>query len=228
MTQHNNSDAKMKADPTPDMAVENWLQALERQGKSQHTLAAYRRGVAHFVQWNALTYGTPFDPAVIVPRDVRDWKTHQQVVEKTAPATTNQRLVALSRFFAWAVKQGIAHNNPTEDVGSIHLPQRQPKGLDRRDLRRLLRAVHASGNLRDIAVIEVLAATGLRVGELLALQIGDVELKERSGKLTVRREAWQLSGSADRECKQCGIIGHHSEADHPGALMAGAGRAKPP
>ena len=33
-------------------------------------------------------------------------------------------------------------------------------------LRRLLRAVHASGNLRDIAIVEVLAGTGLRVGEI--------------------------------------------------------------
>ena len=64
---------------------------------------------------------------------------------------------------------------------------REAKGLPNRDLRRLLRAVHASGNLRDIAIVEVLAGTGLRVGELLALQVGDIEIGERSGKLTVRQ-----------------------------------------
>ncbi len=106
MTQHNNSNAPISIDPTSNTTVEDWLHAPQQQGKSQHTLAAYRRGIAHFVQWNALTYGALFDPAAIIPRDVRDWKTYQQVVEKSAPATINQRLVALSRFFAWAVRQG--------------------------------------------------------------------------------------------------------------------------
>ena len=129
----------------------------------------------------------PSTRAAIIPRDVRDWKSYQQTVEKASPATINQRLVALTRFFAWAVKQGLARENPAADAGGLHLPVREAKGLPNRDLRRLLRAVHASGNLRDIAIVEVLAGTGLRVGELLALQVGDVELGERSGKLTVRK-----------------------------------------
>ena len=109
------------------------------------------------------------------------------LVEKAAPATINQRLVALSRFFTWAVQQGVMQENPTQDINGVRLPQRQPQGLPKRDLRRLLRAVHASGNVRDIAILEVLSGTGLRVGELLALQVGNVEIGERSGKLTVRR-----------------------------------------
>ncbi|MCA9906222.1 MAG: tyrosine-type recombinase/integrase, partial [Anaerolineae bacterium] len=120
-------------------------------------------------------------------RDVRDWKSYQQTVEKASPATINQRLVAVTRFFAWAVKQGVAQVNPAEDAGSLRLPAREAKGLPNRDLRRLLRAVHASGNLRDSAIVEVLVGTGVRVAELLALQVGDVEIGERSGKLTVRQ-----------------------------------------
>ena len=108
-------------------------------------------------------------------------------MERAAPATINQRLVALSRFFAWAVRQGLAQENPTDDIKSVRLPQRQPQGLSNRDLRRLLRAVHAGGNVRDIALLEILVGTGLRVGELLALQIGDVAIGERSGKVTVRQ-----------------------------------------
>jgi integrase/recombinase XerD len=68
-----------------------------------------------------------FDPANIIGRDVRDWKAHQQTVEKTAPATINQRLVALSRFFARAVKQELAQEDPTQGIKSVRLPQRQPK-----------------------------------------------------------------------------------------------------
>jgi len=177
----------MSDNQTPYTMVSQWLETLRQQGKSDHTIAAYRRALTHFARWSQALYGQAFDPASIIGRDVRDWKTHQQTVEKAAPATINQRLVALSRFLAWCVKQGIARENPTQDVNSLHLPQRQPQGLDKRELRRLLRAAHAGGNLRDTAILEVLAGTGLRVGELLALQVGDVEIAERSGKLTVRQ-----------------------------------------
>lgn len=223
MTQHNNSNVQMSTAPTLDTVVEHWLRMLEQQGKSSHTLTAYRRALAHFIQWSETSYGSPFDPAAVIPRDVRDWRAYQQTVEKIAPATINQRLVGLSRFFAWAVKQGIAHTNPSEAVGSIHLPQRQPKGLPKRDLRRLLRAVHASGNLRDIAVIEVLAGTGLRVGELLDLQVGDVALSERTGKLTVRRGKHggyrEVPLTTEVRTALQNYLVKHAEADHPSAPL---------
>lgn len=177
----------MREKQGPYAVIDLWLEMLQQQGKSAHTLNAYRRAVMHFAKWSQALYGQDFDSATIIGRDVRDWKAYQQTVEKASPATINQRLVALSRFFAWAVKQGLVPEDPTQDVSSIRLPQRQPQGLAKQALRRLLRAVHAGGQRRDIAMLEVLVGTGLRVGELLALQVGDIELGERSGKLTVRQ-----------------------------------------
>jgi site-specific recombinase XerD len=49
-----------------------------------------------------------------------------------------------------------------------------------------LRRVQAEGGKRDVAIVEVLAGTGLRVSELLALKVGDVEVRERSGQIIVR------------------------------------------
>jgi len=71
------------------------------------------------------------------------------------------------------------------DVHALRLPPRQPKGLDRREVRRLLHA--ANHHPRDFAILEVLIGTGVRVGELLGLFVGDVEIGERSGKLTIRQ-----------------------------------------
>ena len=167
--------------------VQFWLEHLHRQGRSEHTIAAYRRGVAHFVRWSETTYGEAFDPARVIPRDVRDWLAHQQTVEKARPATVNQRLTALSRFFAWATREGHVRTDPTVGISGPRLPQRQPNALTEKDVRRLLRAVYAEGNVRDIAIMEVLLGTGIRVGELLALRVGDVVVRERSGTLTVRR-----------------------------------------
>jgi site-specific recombinase XerD len=98
-------------------------------------------------------------------RNVRDWKAYQQTSEKVAPAVVNQRLVALSRFFTWAIQKDLSKEDPTTDVLALRLPPRDPKALSSQDVRRLLRAAHH--HPRDFALLEVLIGTGIRVGELL-------------------------------------------------------------
>ena len=77
-------------------------------------------------------------------------------------------------------------HNPAAAVTGLTLAGHAPKALDERALRRLLRTVHAGGDLRDIALVETLVGTGLRVSELLALQIEDVTITLRTGHLIVR------------------------------------------
>ncbi len=174
------------ATQNPVQNINNWLDFLHQQGKSQHTLDAYRRALHHFADWSERCYGQRFDPAQVMPRDVSDWKRHQQSIEKAKPATINQRLVALNGFLDWCAKQGIIRSNPAAAVTGLTLAGHAPKALDESALRRLLRTVHAGGDLRDIALVETLVGTGLRVSELLALQIEDVTITRRAGHLIVR------------------------------------------
>lgn len=175
---------KISATQTP--YIHQWLDWLREEGKSQHTIKAYRLALGHLARWIELTYGEPFDATKTIPRDVRDWKSYQQSVEKAAPSTINQRLVAASSFYKWTVEQDLRQRDPTTDIKNIRLPKRQPKSLSYKELRRLIRSVANSGHLRDTAIIEVLAGTGIRVGELLGLQAGDVVVRDRSGWITVR------------------------------------------
>lgn len=176
----------MKSSSLPHPTIRDWLSYLHRQGKSRLTVAAYRRGVCHFAHWCQDSYGEPFDPAAVIPRDVRAWKSHQQTVEKAAPSTVNQRMVALSRYFQWAAEQKLVRSVPTADVKSLQIPARSPQALSRQEARRLLRVTHRDADERDIAVVELLVGTGIRVGELLALEIGDVHIGKRSGQLVIR------------------------------------------
>ncbi len=167
--------------------VDRWMTYLERQGRSSLTREAYLHAVTHFMRWLQQTYGDEFDPQEIIARDVREWKANQQTVEKSSPNTINQRLVAIRRFFSWARGENIIQMNPTADVDLINVSELKPKGIDSRSLRQLLRAVHKYGSVRDIAVVELLVGTGLRVSELLQLSVGDVHMGERLGKVTVRK-----------------------------------------
>lgn len=171
---------------TPLPLVQTWLEYLHQQGRSPHTLKAYWHAWQHLAEWYEGSYGESCDPTGLIARDIRDWKSYQQSVEKAAPSTINQRLVAASSFYKWATFQERMSRDPTRDVATIRLPQRQPQSLSARQLRRLLRAVHNGGSPRAVAMIELLAGTGIRVGELLQLQVGDLVLRERSGWVTVR------------------------------------------
>jgi site-specific recombinase XerD len=166
--------------------VETWLEHLMGQGRSPHTLKAYRRCWHHLARWYQGTYGESCDPTRLIARDIRDWKSYQQSVEKAAPSTINLRLVAVSSFYKWALAHDHVSRDPTVDVTTIRVAPQQPKSLSTKQLRRLLRAAHNGGSARDVAIIEMLAGAGLRVGELLQLQIGDVVLRDRSGWVIVR------------------------------------------
>src|SRR5512136_578908 len=171
---------------TLPLMVTTWLDYLAQKSKSQSTISNYRHALAHFIRWSEQSYGQSFDPAAIIPRDVGDWRAYQQTVEKAKPATVNVRLVALSRFFKWAVAQGHARSDPTLEVDGVRPERHRPKSLDDKYVRRLLRQVRAAGNKRDEAMVEMLLGTGLRVSELLALRVGDVALSDRSGEVIVR------------------------------------------
>lgn len=88
--------------------TEIWLEHLTLQGRSRHTLKAYRRGCYHLARWYQETYGESCDPTRLIAHDIHDWKLYQQSVEKAAPSTINQRLVAVSSFYNWA----LAHEIP--------------------------------------------------------------------------------------------------------------------
>jgi site-specific recombinase XerD len=170
----------------PNKLIETWLEHLTADGRHPLTLQAYRRGWDHLTRWYQTTYGELCDPTRLIARDIRDWKSYQQSIEKTAPSTINQRLVAVSSFYKWAIAHSQIARDPTADVNTIRLAPRQPKSLSTKQLRRLLRAVHNGGSSRDVAIIELLVGAGLRVGELLHLQVGDIVLHDRSGRVIVR------------------------------------------
>jgi site-specific recombinase XerD len=161
-------------------------QALIREGKSPLTIKNYLNDLAHFATWFAQTNGEAFAPEAITLLDVRAYKSHLLTVAKFKPATVNRRLAALARFCRWAKAQGLIVDNPTDDVKGVPEVQSAPKALRDTELHRLLREVYKGGKKRDIAIIEVLANTGLRVGELAQLTRDDIEMSPRKGIVTVR------------------------------------------
>jgi site-specific recombinase XerD len=166
--------------------VTRFLEDLQRQEVAPKTVASYRSDLAGFARWFDGTLGQPFTAVAVTPTDIRDYKGYLVAVQRRQPATVNRQLAGLRKFFLWAKGAGLVRELPTDTVKGVRSVRKAPKGLEKREVDRLIRAVEQGGRKRDLAIVLTLRHTGIRVSELAALRLGDIELSERKGQLTVR------------------------------------------
>jgi site-specific recombinase XerD len=168
---------------TIEELLEQFRHHLEARDKSSHSIRAYLSDLRQFAVWFVDHTGETFALESITEYDVRDWRDHLAATMK--PATVNRKLASLSALYRWAGETGQSERDPTRYVNGIKQQPIAPKAMSKQDLTRILRAARKD-NKRDAALLEFLAATGLRASEIANLTVGDVELNERSGWATVR------------------------------------------
>ena len=96
-------------------------------------------------------------------------------------STTARKVAAIKSFFNFLVKEGSIEEDPTQLLISPRVGRHLPKYLTEEEMERLLdhpSKTNPPDRLRDMAILELLYATGLRVTELVSLNLQDVNLKE--------------------------------------------------
>src|SRR5262249_35267961 len=117
-------------------------------------------------------------------RTLRSWLAKQQTLGK-ARTTMARRATAVRVFTAWAQRTGRAATDPGALLGTPKAHKTLPAALDPAQARALLESAAQRADdgspvgLRDVAVLELLYATGIRVGELCGLDIDDVDRGRR-------------------------------------------------
>jgi integrase/recombinase XerD len=151
--------------------------ALER-GASANTLEAYRRDLAGYRTFLAeRAIDAPDD---VGREDVAAWVASLQR-SGLAPSTVERRLAAVKSFHRFLVAESLAAREPTADLPLPSVPDRLPDVVSIADMDRLLSQPfpEGPGGLRDRAVLETLYGCGLRVSELVGLDVVDVERSSR-------------------------------------------------
>lgn len=174
---------------TPKDILDEYREYLEQTGKSANTVKAYTHDVASFAIWFEQTTGEAFEPQAVDPREMTDYRGFLLQRDKK-PATVNRRLIALRRFFLWAKRTGQANSSPFEILENVQVKEQKevtPRWLSRQDQLALLRAVRRSEKARDLALIQMMLGTGLRISEVAALKVSDVEMSERAGWVHARQ-----------------------------------------
>ncbi len=176
----------MRQDHPSPVDIEAFLVDLRRQDASPATVRNYAADLRAFARWFHDATGDRFAAQAVTPTDLRDYRGYLRTVEQKQTATINRRLAALRKFFVWAKGAGKIVESPTDQVKGLPAAPRTPKALGKREVDRLIREAERHGDKRNIAIVQLLRHTGLRVGELCNLRLGDVTISERKGEVLVR------------------------------------------
>lgn len=157
-------------------SVEAYLAyAMAERGLARHTVDAYARDLADFLAFaERRGIGQP-------------GQVHRATVtlyllalrrRGLAASTVARRLAALRGWTAFLLREGLLRDDPAVDVAQARRTRRLPGTLTVAEVERLLAQPQGDGPraLRDRAMLELLYAAGLRVSELVGLDVGDVHL----------------------------------------------------
>ncbi len=177
-----------------DMSVDAVLAAysawLGRQPLAARSREAYLAQVREFVTWLA---GSEHGGQALADPHVRDWavrdyKRFVKTTKRWGPASVNQALAAIDNFY-----RSLDAGRP--EVAREELAQTAPRALSEAEQRAFLRFVEADPSARDRAIATVFFYAGLRLSELAALDVSDIAVSARRGRVKIR----EGKGDAYRE-----------------------------
>jgi integrase/recombinase XerD len=162
---------------------DTWLR-VER-GLAPNSLAAYRRDLRRYAE-HLRSRGLADDVTVVDETVVAGYVTDLERartddgVPRFKESSIARALAAVRSFHRFCVEEGLLGADPSGDVGAPRVPQGIPKALTEGEVEALLDAVPGDGPRprRDRAILEMLYGGGLRISELVGLDLGDVDLHD--------------------------------------------------
>ena len=162
-------------------AYENYLSKVKQA--SANTISSYMRDIRQFAEW----LGSEVADATQL--NISDYLQHLEQDGRSA-ATISRTLASLKNFYAYLVSSGFCEKTPVTDIHIDRGEKKLPQILTGREIELLLSqplCVDAKG-FRDKAMLEVMYATGIRVTELIDLDIDDVNLEMGVVKCTAAKK----------------------------------------
>jgi integrase/recombinase XerD len=160
-------------------------QLADKVEASENTVAAYRNDLTQLAAFLA-GYRSPFGEELSNWREVDSGVIQAYMLEMKdrdyAATTVARKVAAMKSYFEYLQRKGVIDADPTEGLSSPKVKKQTPHTIPPEQVDRLLAAPAAQSTpsaLRDVALMETLYATGVRVSELINLNVHDVDLFNR-------------------------------------------------
>lgn len=160
--------------------VEKFCEHLRFElGRSEHTIRAYEGDVTALVSFLEQRGVASLSDVELF--DLRAWLAHQHATG-AAPATLQRRGASAKMFFRWAQATGVIGADPAARLKSTRVPDKLPVGVEQKQMRTLFESVIAEVSeddgplgVRNLAMLEVLYSSGVRVSELCGMDVDDLD-----------------------------------------------------
>ena len=162
--------------------LQAFLEYLQEEYKySKNTIAAYKNDLSQFTTYLGKGTGITSDVSTVTANIVDGYVDYMKN-QSYASSSVARKVAAVKSFFNYLFARGIINENPTTNISSPKVKKRLPQPLTSDEVERLLDAPTNSSkqtpkNLRDTALLKMLYATGMRVTEIVSLQLNDVEME---------------------------------------------------
>lgn len=145
---------------------------LVEKGLAQNTLDSYRRDLNKFISF--LKKQKISEPASAT-RDLITRYLNSLKQSGQAPSTISRNIASIRSFFNFLVQEGVVEENPAQQLETPRLEKKLPRVLTAKEVDKLLcqPQLTDSNGLRDKAMLELLYASGIRVSELVLLNVAD-------------------------------------------------------
>jgi integrase/recombinase XerC len=173
--------------------VTPFVRYLYEEAKDPKTIASYRTTVVHFLTWKEQRDGE-YIIEETRPIDIKEYISYLKHQCKRKPATINKYIAALKVFFAFLLSRGIIKDNPMTRIKVEKLDYvngaDQTKWLTKEEQDRFISYVQLEPNefkrLRNLAIIDLMLYSGLRVNEVSSLEINDIITKDKDVQVIIR------------------------------------------
>lgn len=161
--------------PAPRNLLTLFLTAKEVEGCSSKTISYYESTLRHMTDTVAKPY------TQMTSDDLREYLNNYENERNAGKVTIDNIRRIMSSFFAWLEDEDYIVKSPVRRIHRVKTAVVAKETLSDENLETLR---DECDTLRDLAVVDILASTGMRVGELVGLDIADVNLQERECLVT--------------------------------------------
>lgn len=156
--------------------LKEWEKKIALDGKSDLTFKAYKDDIEMFFGW--LDKDITLDNLkTITSKDVNDWMYYLMKERENSESTRARRIKSIKNLYntMQELKYISKDENISEELKSPKIPQREMVYLNEEEAQNLVRKIQGCHRTRDVAIVMLFLTTGLRLSELIGIDIKDIK-----------------------------------------------------